>query len=209
MFFTHQEDVLSPAKRPSPAVADFIVSTPNDSDDIVISNDVISDVKIPKKAASLIIASNCSSGGAREALRRGVLARALRLLSLGELQGEAPLVCVAWRKAAVIAFAEAASDMGSGDGEGVLPKEESSGGCGRGDIERERAVGGEEDAAGGGSVCGGWRMEKLVTTFPWGGFLSEGACKKVRIGRKNSGRGGGGGRGGLKLLLAHHKKKSL
>ncbi|CAM9154423.1 unnamed protein product, partial [Scytosiphon promiscuus] len=129
--------------------------------------------------------------GALEALRRpGVMAKALRMLSVDELLGDVPLVCGAWRKAAVYAFAEVASDMSAGD-KGAAGAAASaattvaSGRAPRGRREKAAAAAAAAAAATAaaaaerGSSRTVWSEEKLLETFPWGGFLSEGACKQV------------------------------
>ncbi|CAN0482685.1 unnamed protein product, partial [Ectocarpus sp. 12 AP-2014] len=110
-----------------------------------------------------------STESALEALRRpGVMAKALRMLSVDELLGDLPLVCAAWRKASVYAFAEVASDMRAG----AEDKGEAAAG---GRALRGRRAGRVKAPAPAASRSV-WSEEKLVGTFPWGGFLSEGAC---------------------------------
>lgn len=95
-----------------------------------------------------------------EALRRqGVMTKVMCMLSVNDLMWEVPLVCTAWRKAAILAYAEVASDMGRQDA---------------GSVSLEGALG---DAVETGQSV--WSLEKLVEVFPWGSFLSEGACKQV------------------------------
>ncbi|CBN78046.2 conserved unknown protein (Partial), partial [Ectocarpus siliculosus] len=113
-----------------------------------------------------------STESALEALRRpGVMAKALRMLSVDELLGDVPLVCAAWRKASVYAFAEVASDMTAG-------AEDKGRAAGGGRALRGRRAGKVKAPAPVASRSV-WSEEKLVGTFPWGGFLSEGACKQV------------------------------
>lgn len=116
-----------------------------------------------------------STESALEALRRpGVMAKALRMLSVDELLGDVPLVCAAWRKASVYAFAEVASDMTAG------AQDKSAAAAGGRALRGRRA--GRGKAAARAPSRSVWSEEKLVGTFPWGGFLSEGACKQVHHG---------------------------
>eukprot|EP00903_Cladosiphon_okamuranus_P011726 g11026.t3 len=124
---------------------------------------------------------------ALEALQRpGVMAKALRMLSVNELLGDVPLVCSAWRKAAVYAFAEVASDMSVRDTdekESTAAPAATVGRALRGRVVRGKAAAVAVPAAGttarGAPSRDVWSVEKLMATFPWGGFLSEGACKQV------------------------------
>lgn len=117
---------------------------------------------------------------ALEALQRpGVMAKALRMLSVDELLGDVPLVCAAWRKAAVYAFAEVASDMTVRDITAAPAVAAGTGGRAlRGRVAKGKAA--VAAAARGDPSRDVWSVEKLTATFPWGGFLSEGACKQVR-----------------------------
>lgn len=116
------------------------------------------------------------------------------MLSVDELLGHVPLVCAAWRKSAVYAFAEVASDIGGGDsGAAAAPVAVGPGGRAlRGRAARGKGVAAAAAAAPAPSRSV-WSEEKLVGTFPWGGFLSEGACKQVR--------GGGGSKGAIFFLF--------
>lgn len=109
-----------------------------------------------------------------EALRLpGVIAKALCMLSVDELLGETPLVCMAWRKAAIMAFAEVASDLGGGSGsDGEVDSSEKA--------VRSQPARENRAMTDGSSSRGVWPLERLLTNFPWGSFLSEGACKQVR-----------------------------
>lgn len=109
------------------------------------------------------------------------------MLSVDDLLGDVPLVCAAWRKAAVYAFAEVASDMSGGDkavdDEAAVSATLVTGRAPRG--RREKAAAAKAAAVKRGSSRSVWSEEKLLGTFPWGGFLSEGACKQVRFGAGN------------------------
>lgn len=151
-------------------------------------------------AAAGTVAHAPSSVSSAVLRRPAVVAKALCMLSADELLGEAPLVCAVWRKAAVFAFAEVASDMGGGEGEegggeggggeSLPPPPDvvgSGGGGGGGRALRSRPARGKRNEAVVAAVVVApppprdvWSLEKLVGTFSWGGFLSEGACKQVR-----------------------------
>lgn len=123
--------------------------------------------------------------GTLEGLRRhAAMVQALCLLSAEELLGEAPLVCSAWRKASVLAFAEVASEINQ---EGEEPGAGASRGGGSGRELRwlpDSGKGGKGAAAAAAASAissrSVWPLRKLVTMFPWGGFLSEGGSKQVR-----------------------------
>lgn len=130
----------------------------------------VSEVKnvgtVEERSKGTSMASSCYEKTLEALRRQGVMAKVMCMLSVDDLMCEVPLVCTAWRKAAILAYAEVASDMGRQD----------AGAVGLGD-----ALGDTVEASQ--SV---WSSQKLVDVFPWGSFLSEGACKQVnyRFGRK-------------------------
>lgn len=105
------------------------------------------------------MASSCYEKTLEALRRQGVMTKVMCMLSANDLMWEVPFVCTAWRKAAILAYAQVASDMGRQD----------TGPVGLGDalgdaVENSQSV---------------WSLQKLVDVFPWGSFLSEGACKQV------------------------------
>lgn len=174
---------------PSSPAAGGIRTSSSGGVDVHVCADLDAATATETAAVAVAVAAPAPAVSALEALQRpGVMAKALRMLSVDELLGDVPLVCAAWRKAAVYAFAEVASDMSVRDTTNNSNNTAAPAGAGgralRGRVAKGKAVAvaaAAAVAARGAPSRDVWSVEKLMATFPWGGFLSEGACKQVSV----------------------------